>query len=302
MTEKQKFSVVVPVYNEEKILRQSVESLISDISKIAQFDTEYEIIICENGSDDDTCNIARQLTSEFPAVRVESLGYPSYGQALRLGISAAKYEKVVIFNIDFWDIGFLKKTLVLLDRYDCIIGSKVIAGAVDKRALTRRLITRWFNLLLRLLYGFRGTDTHGIKGFRKSAIYPVAMRCLTDREIFDTELLLRADRARVSIHELPVTIQEIRSSRLDLIKRIPSTASDLVRLFIALQFKPIIKLSIPHYEHHQMEGKYPAGAYEKVKVLDGKLTEEEISFVTEIPISAVRELQEIIRLENDKKR
>ena len=302
MREKQKFSVVIPVYNEEKILRRSVESLISDIAKIAQFDTEYEIIICENGSNDDTCNIARQLAGEFLVVRIERLGYPGYGQALRLGISAAKYEKVIIFNIDFWDIDFLRKTLVLLDRYDCIVGSKVIAGAVDKRALTRRLITKWFNLLLRLLYGFRGTDTHGIKGFRKSAIYPVAMRCLTDREVFDTELLLRADRARISIHELPVTIQEVRLARLDLFKRIPSTTSDLLKLFVALQFKPIITLSVPHYEHHQMGNKYPSGAYEKVKVLDGKLTEEEISFVTEIPISAVRELREMIRLENDKKR
>ena len=252
MKEKQKFSVIIPVYNEEKILRKCIESLLSDIDKITQYDIEYEIIICENGSSDSTHRIALGLAEEFPEVRAEHLSESSYGQALRLGISAAKYEKVIVFNVDFWDIDFLRRTLTLLDKYDCIVGSKVIAGAVDKRPLLRRLITRWFNLLLRLLYGFRGTDTHGIKGFRKSAMYPVAMRCLTDREIFDTELLLRADRARISIHELPVTIREMRLPRLHLLTRIPSTASDLFRLFIALQFKPIITLRIPHYEHHPM--------------------------------------------------
>ncbi|MFA5142555.1 MAG: glycosyltransferase family 2 protein [Candidatus Omnitrophota bacterium] len=238
---KQTFSVIIPVYNEERILKGSVESLVRDIGRITDFDSDYEIILCENGSSDGTCRIAQALVEEFPVVRVERLRDPSYGRALKAGINTARHEKVIIFNIDFWDIDFLKKTLTLLDKYDCIVGSKVIAGAVDKRKLVRRLITRWFNLLLRLLYGFKGTDTHGIKGFRKSAVYPVAAECLTDREIFDTELLLRADRAGVSIFELPVKIEEVRLTRLNLLKRIPSTASDLVRLFVALRLKPIIK-------------------------------------------------------------
>ncbi len=295
---KYKFSVVIPVYNEEAILRKSIELLISDIHTINQFDIEYEIIICENGSSDNSYQIAKQLADEFPVVRVEHLESSGYGQALKLGISAANYERIVIFNIDFWDIEFLKKTLILLDKYDFIVGSKVITGAVDKRPLVRRLITRWFNLFLRLLYGFRGTDTHGIKGLRKSAVYPVAMQCLTEREVFDTELLLRADRARISIHELPVTIQERRLSKLNLFRRIPSTASDLLRLYIALQFKPTITTRVSYYEHGR-SGEYSLGAYQKIKMLYGKLTEEEISFVTEIPIPIIRELQETIRLEND---
>jgi len=302
MKERHKFSVIIPVHNEEGILRKSIESLVANIDAITEFDIEYEIVICENGSYDNTYQIAKQLTEEFPAVRVEHLKYPSYGESLRLGISTASYEKVIVFNIDFWDIEFLKKTLVLLDEYDCIVGSKVIEGAIDERPLLRRLITRGFNLLLRLLYGFKGTDTHGIKGFRKSSIYPVSMQCLTEREIFDTELLLRADRAKLSIYELPVTIQEVRLPRLKPLKRIPSTLQDLFRLYIALQFKPIIALNTPRYEQQVLREQNLFKAYQKVKLLNGKLAVNEISFVTEIPLTTVKELQEIMRTENDDNR
>ncbi|MEW6410072.1 MAG: glycosyltransferase family 2 protein [Nitrospirota bacterium] len=302
MRENHKFSVVIPVYNEEEILRRSVESLVANIDSITEFDMEYEIIICENGSYDNTHQIAKQLTEEFPMVRVDHLRYPSYGQSIRLGISTATHEKIIIFNIDFWDIEFLKKTLVLLDEYDCIVGSKVIEGAIDGRPLLRRLITRGFNLLLRMLYGFKGTDTHGIKGFRKSSIYPVSMQCLTEREIFDTELLLRADRAKLSIYELPVTIKEVRLPRLKPLKRIPSTVRDLFRLYIALQFKPIIALNTPRYEQQTLREQNLFKSYQKVKILNGKLTENEISFVTEIPLNTVKEIQEIIRAENDDSR
>ncbi|MCL4457688.1 MAG: glycosyltransferase family 2 protein [Nitrospirae bacterium] len=300
MKEKHKFSVVIPVYNEEGILRESIEALVKNVSAITEFDLEYEIIICENGSYDNTHQIAKQLTEELPAIRVEHLKYPSYGEAMKLGISAAVHEKIIIFNIDFWDMEFLKKTMVLLDEYDCIVGSKVIEGAVDGRPLLRRLITKGFNLFLRLIYGFKGTDTHGIKGFRRSSIYPVSMQCLTDREIFDTELLLRADRAKLLIYELPVTIQEIRMPRLKLLRRIPSTARDLFRLYIALQFKPVITLNAPRYEQQSLKDISLLKTYQKIKILGDRLTPNEISFVTEIPLATVRELQEIMRMESDR--
>jgi len=295
------FSIIIPVYNEANILRKSIVSLIKDLEKITQFRNNYEIIIIENGSTDFTRQVATQLAKEFSLVRINHLEYSSYGEALKLGIGSSTYEKVIIFNVDFWDLDFLRKTLPLLDIYDCIVGSKVIAGSVDKRPLLRRLITRWFNLLLRLLYGFRGTDTHGIKGLRKSAIYPIVTQCLTEREIFDTELLLRADRNALSIHELPVLIREVRLPRLNPLKRIPSTIRDLLKLYVALQFRPTIKLNTPHYRHHNVEGRDFSSSYQKVKLLLGKFADEEISFILELPINTIKELSEMIRSEDEDK-
>ena len=230
-----KYSVVIPIYNEEEILRKSIESLVKDIQGITEFNNEYEIILFENGSNDDTHNVAEQLTKEFSVIRIKRLKHASYGQSLKLGIQAALNENIIIFNIDFWDIEFLKKALMLLDEYDCVVGSKVIKGAIDERPLLRRLITRGFNILLKYLFGFKGTDTHGIKGLRKSSFLPISLQCHTERDIFDTELLLRAERAKLLIHELPVTIREVRLTRLEPLKRVASTLHDLVTLHRALK-------------------------------------------------------------------
>ena len=230
-----KYSVVIPIYNEEEILRKSIESLVKDIQGITEFNNEYEIILSENGSNDDTHKVAEQLKKEFSVIRIKRLKHASYGQSLKLGIQAALNENIIIFNIDFWDIEFLKKALMLLDEYDCVVGSKVIKGSIDERPLLRRLITRGFNLLLNYLFGFKGTDTHGIKGFRKSSFLPISLQCHTERDIFDTELLLRAERAKLLIHELPVTIREVRLTRLEPLKRVASTLHDLVTLHRALK-------------------------------------------------------------------
>jgi len=235
MKTNRKFSVVIPVYNEEVILRKSIESLVKDIQDIAEFNKEYEIILCENGSNDDTHKVAEQLKKEFSVIRIKRLKHASYGQSLRLGIQAGLYENIIIFNIDFWDIEFLKKALMLLDEYDCVVGSKVLKGAIDERPLLRRLITRGFNLLLNYLFGYKGTDTHGIKGLKKSSFLPISLQCHTERDIFDTELLLRAERAKLLIHELPVTIREVRLTRLEPLKRVASTLQDLVTLHRALK-------------------------------------------------------------------
>jgi len=230
-----KYSVVIPIYNEEEILRKSIESLVKDIQGITEFNNEYEIILSENGSNDDTHKVAEQLKKEFSVIRIKRLKHASYGQSLKLGIQAALNENIIIFNIDFWDIEFLKKALMLLDEYDCVVGSKVLKGAIDERPLLRRLITRGFNLLLNYLFGYKGTDTHGIKGLKKSSFLPISLQCHTERDIFDTELLLRAERAKLLIHELPVTIREVRLTRLEPLKRVASTLHDLVTLHRALK-------------------------------------------------------------------
>lgn len=130
-------------------------------------------------------------------------------------------------NVDFWDLDFLRDGLKLLESCHIVNGSKTLTASKDKRPAFRRLITMWFNILLRIGFNFPGTDTHGIKVFRRDPFVPIAKRCVTAHELFDTELVLRACRRGMVLAELPITVKEIRPTRYNHFRRVFNTLSDI---------------------------------------------------------------------------
>jgi glycosyltransferase involved in cell wall biosynthesis len=202
---------------------------------VASFDAlgaEYEIIICENGSTDDTQQLTRELEQLHTPVRAEFLPTANYGLALKHGISACRHDLVVLVNIDFWSVEFVRRALPLLaGGADLVVGSKVMAGSNDQRPWLRRAITRSFNALLRVLFGFPGTDTHGVKALRRGSLADIAAQCVTDRSIFDTELVLRAHRAGLRVVEIPVEISELRQpGYASVFGRTPEAVWNLIRM------------------------------------------------------------------------
>jgi len=223
-------SILIPVYNEEQILEESVRELIGGIER---FGLPYELVLCENGSRDRTVEIAERLCREFPALRLLRCPVPNYGAALAMGIREARGENIVCFEIDFYDVPFVEIAHVLLKKYDAVIGSKRARGARDRRPLVRRLITWGFNTFLRIVFRFTGTDTHGIKAFRAGPVRPLAAACKTDKDIFTTELVIRMERADLRICEIPLEITEKRPAPINILRRVPSTLKNLWRLWKA---------------------------------------------------------------------
>jgi len=236
-------TIIIPVYNEAAILVRSVTALIEALEPL---ELDYELLICENGSTDGTAALARGLMAEHPMIRLESLPKAGYGRALRHGIAHARGPLIVVVNIDFWDVDFLQRALELLKSCDLVVGSKTALGAQDRRPFLRRMITRSFTFLLRILFGFQGTDTHGIKAFRTDLVIPVVQACETNDEIFDTEIILRAHQAGLRLCEIPVRVQEMRPSRYSLWRRVPSTFRDLVWLIRVLGIRGRRVRAAPH--------------------------------------------------------
>ena len=88
--------------------------------------------------------------------------------------------------------------------------------------------------MLRVGFGLRVSDTHGMKALDADAVAPLARRCRNGRDLFDTELVLRADRAGLRVVELPVTVVERRPSRTPIARRAVRTCVGLVRLRVLL--------------------------------------------------------------------
>lgn len=226
-------SIVIPVYNEISILESSVTELSEALARRAP---SFEIIIAENGSTDGTKGLAAELSRRSPAVRVVSIEEPNYGAALKRGIACSRGRFVFCDEIDLCDLDFHARASALLEENaaDLVVGSKVAGGARDRRPLLRRGGTLVYTVLLRLLVGFRGTDTHGPKAFRREALLPVLERCVVDRDVFASEFVIRAARANLRVVEIPILVEEKRPPSVHLLRRIPSVLGKVWKLRRAL--------------------------------------------------------------------
>ena len=168
-------SIVIPVYNEEAIVEQAATELSAGLDARGW---DYEIIFAENGSRDRTQEILERMTKANPRFSWFHSERPNYGVALKTGIERARGELVVCDEIDLCDLVFYDQVVPMLLRHeaDLIVGSKAAKGASDQRPIIRRVATRLHNGLLRLSLGFKGTDTHGLKAFRRERLMPVIRR------------------------------------------------------------------------------------------------------------------------------
>jgi glycosyltransferase involved in cell wall biosynthesis len=225
-------SVVIPVFDEAEILRRAVQEL--DRSLAAR-GFGYEIVLAENGSRDATFELAGELVRELPAVRRVSLGEPNYGRALREGILAARGDYLFCDEIDLCDADFHGRALELLGAgADLVIGSKLLPGSEDRRPWSRHAASLAYSKLLALVLGFPGTDTHGLKAFRRERLLPIVRACRVEGDVFASELVIRAYRAGLDVREIPVSIAEKRPPSIDLARRVPGVLANLVKLRVQL--------------------------------------------------------------------
>ncbi len=231
---KDSFSILIPVFNEEEILESSTTDIVRQLEGIKK---DYELLLCENGSKDKTIEIAGKLKKKYKPVDYVSIDEPNYGKALQKGIASAKYEKVVVFEIDFYNLDFLRDSIVLLDEYDMVVGSKRAPGAHDKRPWIRRFITWGFNTALKILLGFKGTDTHGLKALKRSKLLDIVMACRVFNNLFATEFVIRAEKAGLKIKELPADVEELRDARVGVLARVPKALKNLLKLVYVIRFK-----------------------------------------------------------------
>lgn len=229
-------AVVIPVYNEEGILHSAVVDL---RERLAPLEWNYEIILAENGSTDRTIEIAGKLSQKYPEVRYISAGAPDYGKALREGILATDAEIVLCDEIDLCDTDFHQRAVATLESgsADLVIGSKLISGAEDERPLLRHVASIGYTSLLRVLLGFKGTDTHGLKAFRRATLLPVVNACLVNKDVFASELVIRAYRDQLKVKEIPVRVIEKRPPSINLFRRVPNVLKSVARLTWAIRVK-----------------------------------------------------------------
>jgi glycosyltransferase involved in cell wall biosynthesis len=227
-------SIVMPAHNEEVLLPASVDDVCRGLRSRG---TRFELLVVENGSTDRTLGLAHELATANDEVRVLTRPEADYGAALRLGLLEATGDVVVNFDVDYYDLAFLDTAVTALGGPPApaiVVGSKRAPGAHDRRSWPRRFVTWGFTTLLRMMFHIGVSDTHGMKAMARARVAEIARRCRFDADLFDTELVIRVERAGMSVTEIPVTVTERRPSRTSILRRVPRSLWGLVRLRIAL--------------------------------------------------------------------
>jgi glycosyltransferase involved in cell wall biosynthesis len=234
-------AVVMPAYNEASMLESSVRDVVDGMRALG---SPFELHIVENGSTDGTPAVSERLAEQIPEVATHSMRVADYGEALRTGLLEATGDVAVIFDVDYYDLDFLKAALELLDVSDSptgpaiVVGSKRMPGAQDDRSSLRRAATSVFSGILRHGFGLTLSDTHGMKVLNLGALRDAVRACRSGADLFDTELIIRAEHSGLVTAEVPVTVTELRPSRTSIGRRVPRTLLGLAKLRIHLGGMP----------------------------------------------------------------
>ena len=228
-----KVSLIIPAHNEETRIGRMLDAYLPFFTD--RYGDEVEIIVVVNGSTDDTAAVVGGYAARFPQLRcIVEPGAIGKGGALILGFREARGDLVGFVDADgstppaaFED---------LIDRIgdaDVAVASRWCRGATvsPPQPLARRIASRVFNLMTRLFFGLRLTDTQcGAKLMKREALVPILGSLGITRWAFDVDLLFQMRRAGRTIIEIPTEWHDVAGSKIDILPASAEMAVAIVRL------------------------------------------------------------------------
>jgi glycosyltransferase involved in cell wall biosynthesis len=227
------FDVVIPVYNEERVLTQSVETLRAFLRD--SFPYRWRIVIADNASTDATLAIASDLAGHYPdEVRVVHLDEKGRGRALKRAWLESDADGMGYMDVDLsTDIA---KTVdlaraVLDEGYDLAYGSRLARESETTRSLKREIVSRGNMAVIRAMFFVRFSDAQcGFKSITREAARALLPLVKDTYWFFDTELLIKAEKAGYRLKEIPVRWQEDPDTRVKLVQDIGKQLRGLLRV------------------------------------------------------------------------
>jgi putative flippase GtrA len=209
--------IVIPVYNEEAALEESILRLHRYLSE--RFPLSWVVTIADNASRDHTWGIACRLAGELSGVRAVHLDQKGRGRALRATWMASPARVVAYMDVDLsTDLDALLPLVapLLSGHSDVAIGTRLAAGSRVVRGARREIISWSYNLILKTVLGNGFSDAQcGFKALRADVARALVPLVDDESWFFDTELLVLAEHNGLRIHEVPVDWVDDPDSRVD---------------------------------------------------------------------------------------
>ena len=208
-------SIIISVYNEEDILEKNIKILEKYFN--SNIIENYEIIITNDGSTDNTAKISKTLINNH----IKFIGYSKNkgrGYALKYSSKFINGKYILFMDLDLpssMDLNAIERMIYYLKEYDIVIGSRYMKGSKVKRKIYRMAMTYIYRKIISLLFPFlKISDTDmGFKGFKTIVFKDLCKKIKEDSWSWDLEMLILADKIDYKVKELPVSWVEEGNSR-----------------------------------------------------------------------------------------
>lgn len=241
---KKKVEIVVPIYNEEEELDANIRKLHSFLSKSLP-DYVWHITIADNASVDESLPIAKKLSKTLKNVGFLHLDQKGRGRAVKKAWKESRSDYLFYMDVDLsTDLNALKPLLSALEnKYDIVIASRLKSNSkVTKRPLKREVLSRGYNILIKLFFGVSFSDAQcGFKGVNRKVVKYLLPRIKDNAWFFDSELLIVGEKAGYRIFEQPVTWVDNPGSTVRVLKTVYGDLLGLWRLFTTSPWRTLAK-------------------------------------------------------------
>lgn len=228
---------VIPVYNEEHVLAQSVTTLRAFLTEhLSQY--RWRIVIADNASTDGTLAVAQRLAELHPTeVSWLHLDQKGRGRALKRAWLESDADILTYMDVDL-STGLDAYPLLvqsIINGYDVATGSRLMAESRTTRSAKREVISRAYNLLIKLTHWVDIADAQcGFKAVSRASAHELAPLIENNEWFFDTELLLLAKHRGFRVKGIPVVWVEDPDSRVHIVK----TAVEDIKGLLRMRFHP----------------------------------------------------------------
>ena len=246
-------SVLIPAFNEAGKILSNIRQIRASLAETGRI---FEIVVVDDGSEDDTYEIVELLSKTIREVRVyKSRTNRGKGSALREAALKARGTLVVFLDADLeLHPRLVGEMLLRMERSgaDVVLGSKRHPDSRVNYPLHRKVISTAYYLVNRLLFGLSVKDTQtGIKLFKKQVLAGIIPRLIEKKYAFDLELISNIHALGYTIEEAPITLDYSRKFGRIGLRAIMATAIDTLAVFYRLKIiKYYEKQPPPALVHH----------------------------------------------------
>jgi glycosyltransferase involved in cell wall biosynthesis len=231
--EQPSYSIIVPAYNEGARIGATLKQILEHVQRQ---NWNAEVVVVDDGSRDDTLDIAGRFASGHPALRIlRNPGNQGKGYSVRHGMLEARGKTLLFTDADLSSpITEAGKLFAALEAgADVAIGSRWLDSSLQfqRQSLQRQALSRVYNLFLRMVLLFPYRDTQcGFKAFTRAAAAEIFPRQRIMRWGFDPEILYLAHRSRLKVAEVPVAWGHEEGSQLHVWRDGARMAWDVIRI------------------------------------------------------------------------